>query len=146
MKITGSGRLETTPVRRKTVTRATGDGAFTLSHAEEAAAGAATTGAAAGGAVAGITNLLALQEVDDKAAGGRGQALIRAEEMLGLLDDIRHGLLLGALPSPKLRRLLALTNVRRDGFIDPKLGLILSDIELRAKVELAKIEMSQMVN
>ena len=65
--------------------------------------------------------------------------------MLDLLDEVRHGLLIGVLPEHKLRRLLILSSVKREGFMDPRLGLILSDIELRAKVELAKLEMSRIV-
>lgn len=143
MKITGSGKLETPTVRRKNVTSADGGASFTVAHPEDAPKSGAVV---AGGPVSVVSNLLALQEVDDQAGQARGQSLSRAEEMLNLLDDVRHGLLLGALPAPKLRRLLALSNAKRDGFIDPKLGLILSNIELRAKVELAKIEMSQVTN
>lgn len=146
MKITGSGKLETSPVRRKNVAPAGNGAAFTIPHSEDINKTEGSAAAVSSGPVSHISNLLALQEVDDKAGEGRGRALNRAEEMLGLLDDIRHGLLLGALPAPKLRRLLSLSNMKRDGFIDPRLGLILSDIELRAKVELAKIEMSQVTN
>jgi len=60
-----------------------------------------------------------------------------------LLDAVRHGLLIGAVSDHKLRRLMALSNMKRDGFVDPRLSGLLSDIELRAKVELAKLEMSK---
>lgn len=139
MKITGSGKIETTPVRRKNVSRS-GDGAtFALDHTDDS--GDAKPAAGVGPAAA-IGSLLSIQEVDDSGKGHR-DTLNRAEEMLDLLDEVRHGLLMGTLPERKLRRLLALSNTKREGFTDPRLGLILSDIELRAKVELAKLEMSK---
>lgn len=139
MKITGSGKIDTTPVRRKNVSRA-GDGAgFSLDQADDTGGTKPVSGA---GPVSTVGSLLSIQEVDDQ-GGGQRKTLNRAEEMLDLLDDVRHGLLIGVLPEHKLRRLLTLSNVKREGFLDPRLGLILSDIELRAKVELAKLEMSK---
>lgn len=139
MKITGSGKIDTTPVRRKTVSRAGDGAAFSLGQTEDAGAARPAAGV---GPVAVVGSLLSLQEVDDQ-GGGHRSILNRAEEMLELLDDVRHGLLMGMLPEHKLRRLVTLSNTKRDGFVDPRLGLILSDIELRAKVELAKLEMSK---
>jgi Class II flagellar assembly regulator len=139
MKITGSGKIETTPVRRKNAPRA-GEGAgFSVEQSDDAAAARPVTGAVN---VPVVSSLLSIQEVDDQGHGRAGN-LKRADEMLDLLDDVRHGLLIGALPERKLRRLLMLSSVKRDNFIDPRLSLILSDIELRAKVELAKLEMSK---
>ncbi len=141
MKITGSGKIDTPPVRRKNVSRVSDGAGFSLDQTENADASSSRPVAGAG-PVAVVGSLLSIQEVDDQ-GGGRRNTLNRAEEMLDLLDDVRHGLLMGVLPEHKLRRLLALSNTKRDGFLDPKLGLILSDIELRAKVELAKLEMSK---
>ena len=141
MKITGSGKIETAPVRRK-ITGRSGDGAgFSVDQTDNATESRPVTGAAP---IPVVSSLLSIQEVDDR-GHGRAQSLNQAEEMLDLLDDIRHGLLTGILPERKLRRLLALTSVKREGFIDPRLSLILSDIELRAKVELAKLEMSRII-
>lgn len=138
MKITGSGKIDTPAVRRKNVPAA-GSGGFSLDQADGAGAGAKPV--AGGGPVSSVGSLLSIQEVDDQ-QGRQRENLNRAAEMLDLLDDVRHGLLLGTVPERKLRRLVMLSNVKRDGFTDPGLGSILSDIELRAKVELAKLEMS----
>jgi len=139
MKITGSGKIDTTPVRRKNVSRAVDGAGFSLDQADDAGGARPISGA---GPVSVVGSLLSIQEVDDQ-GGGQRKTLNRAEEMLDLLDDVRHGLLIGVLPEHKLRRLLTLSNAKREGFMDPRLGLILSDIELRAKVELAKLEMSR---
>jgi|GEM_PF-252960 len=141
MKITGSGKIETSPARRKTASSIGGGAGFALDQTDEAAKEAARP-VAGGGPVAVIGSLLSLQEVDDHSGGRRG-ALSRAGEMLDLLDAVRHGLLIGAVSDHKLRRLMALSNMKRDGFVDPRLSGLLSDIELRAKVELAKLEMSK---
>ena len=58
--------------------------------------------------------------------------------MLDGLDEIRTGLLLGSIPAEKLERLASVTAEGRRTVDDPKLVSILSDIELRARVELAK--------
>ncbi len=141
MKITGSGNIDTAPIRRKNVSRAGNGAGFSLDQTEDAGGTKPVSGA---GPTSSVGSLLSIQEVDDQ-GGGQQKTLNRAEEMLDLLDEVRHGLLVGVMPEYKLRRLLSLSNTKRDGFMDPKLGLILSDIELRAKVELAKLEMSKVI-
>lgn len=139
MKISGSGKIETTSVRRKVTPSTDNGGAFSLDRADDTSAAKPVSGA---GPVSVVGSLLSIQEVDDQ-GGAQRKTLNRAEEMLDLLDDVRHGLLLGVMPEHKLRRLLSLSKLKREGFIDPRLQEILSDIELRSKVELAKLEMSK---
>lgn len=141
MKISGPGKIESTTVRRKNGASASNAAGFALDQADDTGGGGAKP-VAGSGPVSVVGALLSIQEVDEQ-GGGQRETLNRADEMLNLLDDVRHGLLMGALPEAKLRRLLILSNIKRDGFLDPRLAGILSDIELRAKVELAKLEMSQ---
>ncbi|MBM3507080.1 MAG: hypothetical protein FJX64_05030 [Alphaproteobacteria bacterium] len=68
--------------------------------------------------------------------GARGR---RGFDLLDRLDEIRMGLLMGAIPKDRLGNLVRLVRARRDGVMDPKLTAILDDIELRAMVELAKL-------
>ncbi len=82
--------------------------------------------------------LLAVQEVAD-ATSGRAHAKARGEAMLERLDDIRIGLLSGFVPRSRLEDLLRLVNDERAGAVDGRLGEVLDQIELRAKVELAKL-------
>lgn len=91
------------------------------------------------GAVASVDALLSLQEAPD-GAGARSKGLARAHDMLDLLEDVRRGLLLGAIPRSRLERLANLVNMGKNGFEDPALSSILTDIELRAAVELAKLD------
>ena len=86
-----------------------------------------------------IDALLALQSVDDVLTGRR-KAIKRGNDVLDTLEDLKLDLLAGTIAPNKLRRLLILVeDSSRTGNDD--LDNLLDDIELRAKVELAKREM-----
>lgn len=89
--------------------------------------------------LSGVDALLALQGVASP-AGERAKAVRRGRDMLDMLDEIRRGMLEGAISEGTLRRLSGLVNVKREDFIDPGLSQLLDDIDLRARVELAKLE------
>lgn len=65
--------------------------------------------------------------------------LRRGRALLDHLDDIRLGLLLGTIPHAKLRALAASLQMARGALADPKLAPVLDEIDLRARVELAKL-------
>lgn len=115
-----------------------GGSGFAPSSASGARGTAGLSGLASLGAV---DALLALQETpvsDDALHSPRRKAIRRGEEMLDILDDIKLSLLMGQLPKSKLSRLLAVVERQGSSFNDPRLGQVLAEIELRAKVELAK--------
>ena len=89
--------------------------------------------------VAALDSLLALQAAGEPLTGKR-KAVRRANDMLDLLDDIKVGLLTGAVPRQTLRQLTHLVAERRDEFTDPDLQGVIDEIDLRAQVELAKLE------
>lgn len=89
--------------------------------------------------VSSTNPLLMLQEVDERESG-RKQAIKKGGKVLEYLDEIRHSLLLGRLPLEVVSDLHKSVDNWRDRTDDPKLNAILDDIELRAAVELAKIE------
>ena len=88
-------------------------------------------------ATAGVDSILSLQEVDDP-AGRPAKARQRAEDLLDRLDELRHGLLAGALSRRQLEQLARMVRMKRLQVDDPNLGEILDQIELRAEIELAK--------
>lgn len=134
MKVDGPRQIET--VRSTRVRAGSGfGGAFAPEMPAEARATQATSGAAS---IASVDALIALQEVPD-AISGRAKAARRGRDMLDLLDDVREGLLLGSVQRSTLQRLLQLVNIHREDFVDPGLQATLDDIELRARVELAKL-------
>lgn len=53
---------------------------------------------------------------------------------------MRDGLLAGGIPRSTLKKLAAAVTRRHDAFADPRLQDVLDQIELRAHVELAKLE------
>ena len=70
----------------------------------------------------------------------KNSAKSRAIFILDRLEDIRQGLLLGAISQSGLQELARTIREARGEPLDPKMSDILDDIELRAKIELAKLE------
>lgn len=87
-------------------------------------------------AMGGIDALLALQAADDPLAA-RKKAIRRGGALLDLLEEIKADLLTGRVGEGRLNQLLALIGQARERTI-PGLDSVLGDIELRARVELAK--------
>jgi len=98
----------------------------------------AASGARATGAMAAVESLLSLQEVAD-GLGGRRRAVARGEKLLDELDELRHALLIGAVPRDRLAALAQFAGETAPLVDDPRLAEILGEIELRAAVELAKL-------
>jgi Class II flagellar assembly regulator len=63
--------------------------------------------------------------------------------LLTLLDEVRDGLLSGGIPRMILNRLALAITKRRESFADPKLQTVIDEIDLRARVELAKLEQAE---
>jgi hypothetical protein len=99
----------------------------------------ASSGVSGANPVGSVNALLALQEVDD-ALNGRAKARQRAADILDQLDSLRDGLLAGSLPRETLVRLAHLVRTRGPEVDDPRLKDVLDEIELRAEVELAKLD------
>jgi hypothetical protein len=83
--------------------------------------------------------LLALQEVDDS-LNGRAKARQRAADILDELDGLRDALLAGTLSRDTIVRLAQLVRSQRPEVSDQRLKDVLDEIELRAEVELAKLD------
>ena len=110
-------------------------GGFAPENLSEPRAAAAASGVAS---LSTVDALIALQEMPD-ATKGRAKAVRRGRGMLDMLEDVRDGLLIGSVSRATLQRLLTLVNAEREDFVDPDLAAVMDEIELRAKVELAKL-------
>ncbi len=97
------------------------------------------TGVSGGNPVGAVNTFLSIQEVDDP-LHGRKRAKQRAEDILDELDAMRDGLLSGTLARESVIRLAGLVRMRRPDVTDPALKEVLDEIELRAEVELAKLD------
>jgi hypothetical protein len=101
--------------------------------------GRSESASSAGGAggIAGIDALLALQEVDDPLTGRR-KATARGHDLLDTLEGMKADLLAGRVSPERLNRLAMMLERRTDSG-NPALEKVIDEIELRAKVELAKL-------
>ena len=90
--------------------------------------------------ISSVDAVVALQEITGDNTDERG-AKNRANLILDKLEDIRMGLLMGQISKSNLEELSKTLIVARENSIDANLLEIIEDIELRAKIELAKLEM-----
>ncbi len=135
MKITGTTPLRTSPARRKDAATRGGAGGFA---AELGGGPAASSGAAGGAPAAAVQALLAVQEVPDSTDPAK-RAARRGKDLLDRLEDLQQALLAGALPHDRLAGLAQLVRTQREHVSDPRLAEVLDEIELRCRVELAKL-------
>ena len=89
--------------------------------------------------ISSLDAVIGMQEITDDNKDERG-AKNRANLILNKLEDIRMGLLLGEIPKSNLEELSKVLQVARENSVDSKLLELIGDIELRAKIELAKLE------
>jgi hypothetical protein len=88
-----------------------------------------------------VSNMLALQEISE-AEVERKRLIQKGKNILDVLENLRHQLLIGEVPLSTLQSLGRQLSVQRQSISDPHLLALLDDIELRAAVELAKLEMA----
>jgi hypothetical protein len=134
MEIKGTGRIETSAVKRKGQAPSAGGG-FSVGGTAEPQ-GQIVAGP---GPIAALDSILMLQGLDDSTQG-KSKAQAHGEQLLDLLDSVRDGLLAGGIPRATLNKLAHAVTKRQEAFADPKLQDVLDQIELRAHVELAKLE------
>src|ERR1700761_8722092 len=114
--------------------RRTSSGGFSL---PDAASANETRAALAPKAATGIDALLALQGVEDPLER-RKRSVQRGKRALDVLDDLKIGLLSGNLNAATVGRLRDAAANLKSSSGDPGLDSVLSEIELRVEVELAK--------
>ena len=138
MKISGSGPIRRTSETGRPKKKGAGKGADFAAELDETVQDKSAR-VSGSGPVAAVDALFSVQEVGD-ATKGRNRGTVRAQVMIDGLDDIRQGLLIGSIPLSKLTALVKVVREERDQAEDPKLSAILDEIELRAAVELAKLD------
>ena len=134
MKVSGSASARTSSARTRAGSGRQASGKFAASLATPASPG--SVGQA--GQVGALDSLLALQEVSDP-TDERRRGVLRAEDLLDRLNDIRLGLLAGRIPAERLRMMVSTLRDRSANITDPGLRAVVDEIELRAAVELAKL-------
>jgi hypothetical protein len=125
----------TTPGTQASTTRRTGSSGFSLPDLTAATESRATTGPKA---AANIDALLALQGVEEDPVERRKRSVRRGRGALDVLDDLKIGLLSGNFDPSTVTRLRAAAADLKSSSGDAGLDAVLSEIELRVEVELAK--------
>src|ERR1700760_680505 len=116
------------------VARRQASGTFSLSDSEPAQAQNPTVALRT---VGGIDALIALQGIEDPTERRR-RAVKHGRRALDALDELKLALLSGTVESSALLRLKTVASDLKEGSGDDKLDQVLSEIELRVAVELAK--------
>ncbi len=116
--------------------RRPGSGGFALPDATTAAAESRPLAAAKPST--NIDALLAMQGIEEDPTERRRRSVQRGKGALDVLDDLKIGLLAGKLDAATVSRLRDAAVNLKYGSGDPGLDQILSEIELRVEVELAK--------
>lgn len=115
--------------------RRTSSGTFVLPDTSSTQETRATT---APKAAANIDGLLALQGIEEDPVERRKRSVARGRTALDVLDDLKLGLLSGNFDSSTVMRLRDAAANLKSSSGDPGLDAVLSEIELRVEVELAK--------
>jgi hypothetical protein len=87
-----------------------------------------------------LDGLLSLQELPEDELRKRKAVVEDGEETIEALETLRHALLTGTVPEHLLQTLGKVVAAQKQQVNDPRLMSIIEDIELRAAVELAKLE------
>lgn len=111
---------------------------FSLGQGAGSPAGA-PSGAAGPTSLAGLDAVLVLQNQTDTPQERRRRAARRGHDLLDGLDRLKAALLVGRVPVQDLRA-IAGRLAERDPSGDPRLDGLIAEIELRAAVELAKLD------
>ena len=114
---------------------------FRIAGAQPSAGAGAAQAAAGVGGVMGVEALIAMQDVGSPLERRR-RSVTRAVRILDVLDEIKLGILEGAVQPGDLDRLRRAVRDQRAGTDDPALEGVLDEIETRAAVEAAKLEMA----
>lgn len=141
MKVSGTGAAGPASGAGRAKGALGGEG-FRLPGVASAAPAAAAGSVGPVAPVGGLSALLALQE-----AGGplerRRRAVSRAGRILDVLDEVKLALVSGELSLGQLERLTRAVREERAATEDAALEGVLNEIETRAAVELAKLEMAR---
>ncbi len=139
MKVEGPSKSSSAKGVSKTGAKPGAGGSSFSGMIEDTADIAEAKPAAGSMSIQGIDALLSLQQADDGTSPeARRRAKERGNALLDQLDKIRIGLLTGSISPVTLENLSRMIDSHRETIGDPQLADIISEIDLRVQVELAK--------
>lgn len=139
MKVEGPSKTSGAGNTKK-ASKAGGDGSFEdfIASAPKGPSSAAPTNS-----IARVDALLSVQGAEsatERAARKRMHG--RAEDILTELDKLRHAILTGGLTIGQVIDIADVVASHRERITDPRLTGILDEIDLRAQIEMAKVQMA----
>ena len=138
-KITKTSSIGGASSARKTKKTSASGSAFSDTLRETAETDSASAATSVSG-VTSVSSILSVQEVPDSTEErSKGLLIHYGDDLLDRLEEIRIGLLLGAISKDRLADLAQHMRQKRLEVDDPKLNEIISEIELRSEVEIAKL-------
>jgi len=139
MKVSKTGGTkETRATSKKGLVSDSGE-AFSESL-KSAQGGTALASIVGSGMVGNVDALFSVQESPDAIdPRSRKQAITYGEDLLRRLDELKLGVLNGSMPKEKLTDLAQYLRQKRQSSDDLLLNEIITEIELRAEVEIAKL-------
>lgn len=90
--------------------------------------------------IGAIGGLLSLQEVGSEQEKAK-RKIKHGQDLLSYLDELRHDMLAGNISPVTVKNLANEARQQSEYVMDPELNEVLNEIEIRAEVELTKLEM-----
>lgn len=115
--------------------------AFSLDGVQARAAGTSAT--AQTGMLAGLDAILTLQGNEDAPQERRRRSVRRGHDLLDGLDRLKAAILGGRVATHELKTIAGRLSERAESSGDPRLDGLVAEIELRAAVELAKLDVAR---
>lgn len=142
MKIEGPKSSSDINKKKDAKKTSSGDGAFKSMMGQGTTE--QTAGASMSAGIASVDILLAAQSVDDATQGkAKRQAKQRATSILDKLNNLKVAIVSGKVTIGHMISIADVVASHRETITDPELTAILDEIDLRAHVELAKLEVAK---
>lgn len=144
MKIDGT--KSSSDVRKKNDVRKSGSsgGAFKTLMGSDNSAADETRSASMSANIASVDALLAAQTAEDPAQQKTRQRMTgRANDILDKLDSLKIALLTDSVTIGHMVSIADVVATHREKITDPELSAILDEVDLRAQIELAKLQMAR---
>jgi hypothetical protein len=143
MKIDGPKSSSEISKKKNAKKTSSGDGAFgAMLGGSDSASGAG--GMSMSSNIAGVDALLMAQAADDPLQGkAKRQMKERATSILDKLNDLKIAMVSGKVTIGHMISIADVVASHRETITDPELSAILDEIDLRAHVELAKLQVAK---
>ncbi len=144
MKIEGPKSSSEINKKKDAKKASSGDGAFKSMMNSGATEASSTSGSSLTSGIANIDILLAAQGAEDPAQQKTNQRMkARAEDILAELDNLKMAMTTGEVTVGHMVSIADVVATHRENIPDPGLAAIMDEIDLRAHVELAKLEVAK---